>query len=155
MPLRAIREQIASAVDLIVHTARLKDGSRKITTITEVYGIEDDEILTQDIFVFEQTGHARRQDRGRAHADRAPADVHGPVRAQRHRAAAGRVRDPGEKDAKPISTRALKARWGGSAAAEAQDASAATVGRGRVVKAGGMVYIVVDRPDRPGDRRRS
>src|ERR687890_2190233 len=56
MPLRAIREQIASAVDLIVHTARLKDGSRKIVNITEVYGIEDDEILTQDIFVFEQTG---------------------------------------------------------------------------------------------------
>ena len=56
MPLRAIREQIASAVDLIVHTARLKDGSRKIVNITEVYGIEDDEILTQDIFAFEQTG---------------------------------------------------------------------------------------------------
>ena len=56
LPLRAIREQIASAVDLIVHTARLKDGSRKIINITEVYGIEDDEILTQDIFAFEQTG---------------------------------------------------------------------------------------------------
>src|SRR5262245_24777971 len=54
LPLRAIREQIASAVDLIVHTARLKDGSRKITHITEVYGIEDDEILTQDIFEFQQ-----------------------------------------------------------------------------------------------------
>ena len=56
LPLRAIREQIASAVDLIVHTARLKDGSRKVVNITEVYGIEDDEILTQDIFAFEQTG---------------------------------------------------------------------------------------------------
>ena len=56
LPLRAIREQIASAVDLIVHTARLKDGTRKIVNITEVYGIEDDEILTQDIFAFEQTG---------------------------------------------------------------------------------------------------
>ena len=56
LPLRAIREQIASAVDLIVHTARLKDGTRKIVNITEVYGIEDDEILTQDIFEFEQTG---------------------------------------------------------------------------------------------------
>ena len=56
LPLRAIREQIASAVDLIVHTARLRDGSRKIVNITEVYGIEDDEILTQDIFAFEQTG---------------------------------------------------------------------------------------------------
>jgi pilus assembly protein CpaF len=56
LPLRAIRDQIASAVDLIVHTARLKDGSRKIVNITEVYGIEDDEILTQDIFVYQQTG---------------------------------------------------------------------------------------------------
>ncbi len=56
MPLRSIREQIASAVDLIVHTARLGDGSRKIINITEVYGIEDDQILTQDIFEFKQTG---------------------------------------------------------------------------------------------------
>ena len=56
LPLRAIREQIASAVDIIVHTARLKDGSRRITNITEIYGIEEDEILTQDIFAFEQTG---------------------------------------------------------------------------------------------------
>ena len=55
MPLRAIREQIASAVDLIVHTARLKDGTRKVVNITEVYGIEDDDILTQDVFAFEQT----------------------------------------------------------------------------------------------------
>src|SRR5438034_5121158 len=56
LPLRAIREQIASAVDLIVHTARLKDGTRKIVNITEIFGIEDDEILTQDIFIFDQTG---------------------------------------------------------------------------------------------------
>ena len=56
MPLRSIREQIASAVDLIVHTARLGDGTRKIVNITEVYGIEDDQILTQDIFEFKQTG---------------------------------------------------------------------------------------------------
>ena len=56
LPLRAIREQIASAVDLIVHTARLRDGTRKIVNITEVYGIDDDEILLQDIFAFEQTG---------------------------------------------------------------------------------------------------
>jgi pilus assembly protein CpaF len=55
LPLRSIREQIASAVDLIVHTARLKDGGRKVVNITEVYGIEEDEILTQDIFEFEQS----------------------------------------------------------------------------------------------------
>ena len=57
LPLAAIREQIASAVDLIVHTARLKDGTRKITNITEIYGVEDDEVLTQDVFVFEQTAY--------------------------------------------------------------------------------------------------
>jgi pilus assembly protein CpaF len=56
LPLRAIREQIASAVDLIVHQNRLKDGSRKIVNITEVQGMEGDVIVMQDVFVFEQTG---------------------------------------------------------------------------------------------------
>jgi pilus assembly protein CpaF len=56
LPLRAIREQMSAAVDLIVHTARLKDGSRKIVTITEVLGMDGDEIVTQDIFTWEQTG---------------------------------------------------------------------------------------------------
>jgi pilus assembly protein CpaF len=56
LPVRAIREQIASAVDLIVHQARLKDGTRKIINITEVQGMEGDTIVMQDVFVFEQTG---------------------------------------------------------------------------------------------------
>jgi pilus assembly protein CpaF len=56
LPVRAIREQIASAVDLIVHQARLKDGTRKIVAITEVQGMEGDVIVMQDVFVFEQTG---------------------------------------------------------------------------------------------------
>jgi pilus assembly protein CpaF len=56
LPVRAIREQIASAVDLIVHQSRLKDGTRKITNITEVQGMEGDTIVMQDVFVFEQTG---------------------------------------------------------------------------------------------------
>jgi len=55
LPLRAIREQISSAVDLIVHQNRLKDGSRKIVNITEVQGMEGDVIVMQDVFVFEQT----------------------------------------------------------------------------------------------------
>jgi pilus assembly protein CpaF len=55
LPLRAIREQIAAAVDLIVHQERLKDGTRKITAITEVQGMEGDVIVMQDVFVFEQT----------------------------------------------------------------------------------------------------
>jgi pilus assembly protein CpaF len=58
LPLKAIREQIASAVDLIVHQNRLKDGSRKIVNITEVQGMEGDVIVMQDVFVFEQTGVA-------------------------------------------------------------------------------------------------
>lgn len=56
LPVRAIREQIASAVDLIVQQARLKDGSRKVTRITEVQGMEGEVITLQDIFVFEQKG---------------------------------------------------------------------------------------------------
>jgi pilus assembly protein CpaF len=58
LPLRAIREQIASAVDLVVHQSRLKDGTRKITNITEVQGMEGDVIVMQDVFSFEQTGVA-------------------------------------------------------------------------------------------------
>jgi pilus assembly protein CpaF len=65
LPLRAIREQIASAVDLIVHQARLKDGSRKITNITEVQGMEGDVIVMQDVFVFEQTGVTEGHIQGR------------------------------------------------------------------------------------------
>ena len=56
LPVRAIREQIASAVDLIVQQSRLRDGSRRITYLTEVQGMEGDIITLQDIFVFEQTG---------------------------------------------------------------------------------------------------
>jgi pilus assembly protein CpaF len=65
LPLRAIREQISSAVDLIVHQNRLKDGTRKIVNITEVQGMEGDVIVMQDIFVFEQTGVEEGQIKGR------------------------------------------------------------------------------------------
>jgi pilus assembly protein CpaF len=65
LPLRAIREQIASAVDLIVHQSRLKDGTRKITNITEVQGMEGDVIVMQDVFVFEQTGIVEGKIQGR------------------------------------------------------------------------------------------
>jgi pilus assembly protein CpaF len=68
LPLRAIREQIASAVDLIVHQNRLKDGSRKIVNITEVQGMEGDVIVMQDIFVFEQTGVVEGKIQGRLKA---------------------------------------------------------------------------------------
>ena len=56
LPVRAIREQIASAVDLIVQQTRLRDGSRKITYLTEVQGMEGDIITLQDIFIYEQNG---------------------------------------------------------------------------------------------------
>jgi len=56
LPIRAIREQTSSAIDLIVQQSRLRDGSRKITYITEVLGMEGDIIVLQDIFRFEQTG---------------------------------------------------------------------------------------------------
>lgn len=56
LPLRAIREQIASALNLIVHQERMRDGSRKVVNITEVVGMEGDTIVTQDLFTFEQTG---------------------------------------------------------------------------------------------------
>jgi pilus assembly protein CpaF len=56
LPLRAIREQVASAVDLIVHQDRMRDGSRRITSVTEVQGMEGDVIVMQDIFTFEYEG---------------------------------------------------------------------------------------------------
>lgn len=56
LPVKAIREQIAGAIDLIIQQSRLKDGSRKITNITEVQGLEGDIIVLQDIFEFEQKG---------------------------------------------------------------------------------------------------
>lgn len=56
LPIKAIREQIASAVDLIIQQSRLRDGSRKITYITEVQGMEGDVIVLQDLFRFEQDG---------------------------------------------------------------------------------------------------
>ena len=56
LPVKAIREQIASAIDLIVQQSRLRDGSRKLTYLTEVQGMEGDVITLQDIFIFDQTG---------------------------------------------------------------------------------------------------
>ncbi len=56
LPSRAIREQIASAVDIIIHESRLSDGSRKVVAISEVTGLEGQQIVMQDIFTFRQTG---------------------------------------------------------------------------------------------------
>ena len=57
LPMRAIREQIASAIELIVHAERLRDGTRKVVNITEVAGMEGDVVTLTDLFIFEQTGY--------------------------------------------------------------------------------------------------
>lgn len=56
LPLKVVRQQTASAVDLIVQQTRLKDGTRKVTSITEVAGMEGDTVVLTDVFKFEQTG---------------------------------------------------------------------------------------------------
>jgi enamine deaminase RidA (YjgF/YER057c/UK114 family) len=140
LPLRAIREQIASAVDLIVHTARLKDGSRRIVSITEVYGIEDDEILTHDIFSFEQTGFVN----GKIQGALKPTGVRPTFMDQF--AATGIKLPPGEfgipafDPAKPGPARIGKGRIVAGEANRAVDA-VEKAGKTRVVSAGGMVYV--------------
>ncbi|MDR3576362.1 MAG: CpaF family protein [Anaerolineaceae bacterium] len=56
LPVRAIREQISSAIDLVIHQSRMRDGTRKVTSVTEVSGMEGDIITMTDIYVFEQLG---------------------------------------------------------------------------------------------------
>ncbi|MFZ5642255.1 MAG: CpaF family protein [Bacillota bacterium] len=56
LPVKAIRDQVASAIDLIIQQSRFRDGSRKITHITEIQGMEGEVIVLQDIFTFRQTG---------------------------------------------------------------------------------------------------
>jgi pilus assembly protein CpaF len=65
LPVRAIREQISSAINLIVHLDRMRDGSRKIVQIAEVQGMEGDIITMTDLFVFEQTGFEKNRISGR------------------------------------------------------------------------------------------
>jgi pilus assembly protein CpaF len=56
LPLKAIREQVASSIELIVHMERMKDGTRKVVQISELQGLEGDQYVMQDLFVFRQTG---------------------------------------------------------------------------------------------------
>lgn len=65
LPHRAIREQIAMAIDLIVQTARMRDGSRKIVSLTEIQGLEGEVITTTELFKFEQYGMENGQIVGR------------------------------------------------------------------------------------------
>lgn len=72
LPLRAIREQIASAVDVIVQQARLRDGTRRIVKVSEVIGMEGDSIVLQDLFEFVETG---RDESGRVLGEHKPTGV--------------------------------------------------------------------------------
>jgi enamine deaminase RidA (YjgF/YER057c/UK114 family) len=139
LPLRAIREQIASAIDLIVHTARLKDGTRKIVNITEVFGIDDDEILTQDIFVFQQSDFRD----GKIYGELKPTNIRPTFMAQFKKQGVtlpeGEFGIPPEDPNKP--DRSLKARLNTGDAGVTAIAKVLGVGLGKVVKAGGMVYV--------------
>jgi len=53
LPIRAIREQVASAVDLIIHQERMRDGARRVTQVSEVIGMEGEIVTLQDLFVFD------------------------------------------------------------------------------------------------------
>ena len=55
LPLKAIREQLASAIELVVHLERMRDGTRRVAYVSEVQGMEGESIVMQDLFEFEQT----------------------------------------------------------------------------------------------------
>jgi pilus assembly protein CpaF len=141
LPLRAIREQIASAVDLIVHTSRLQDGTRKIVNITEVYGIEDDEILTHDIFAFEQTGIHD----GRIEGQLKPTGIRPTFMGQFKKSGVtlppGEYGIPAEDPKNSRRVVPLKGRWGASDKAQTVDSAVLRIGLGRAVAAGGMIYV--------------
>ncbi|HEY5629683.1 MAG TPA: CpaF family protein, partial [Candidatus Limnocylindrales bacterium] len=141
LPLRTIREQIASAVDLIVHTARLKDGSRKVMNITEVYGIEDESILTQDVFEFQQTGV---DENGKIVGDLRPTGVR-PTFMPKFAASGielppGEFGIPAEDAAHPVKARIGKGRSIGIDQG-ADHARRLDFGLGTAHAAGGMVYV--------------
>jgi enamine deaminase RidA (YjgF/YER057c/UK114 family) len=140
LPMRAIREQIASAVDVIVHTARLRDGSRKIVSITEVLGTEDDDILTQEVFAFVQTGFHD----GKVEGSLRPTGIRPTfMRAFKVR---GIHLPPGEfgippEDPSQPPARVGKSRWAPSLVSQPVEEVASVLGLGRSVVAGGMVYL--------------
>jgi enamine deaminase RidA (YjgF/YER057c/UK114 family) len=140
LPLRAIREQIASAVDVIVHTARLRDGSRKITSITEVYGLEDDDILTQEIFAFEQSGFHD----GRVEGALKPTGVRptfmGIFKSRGVPLPPGEYGIPPEDPSAPAA-RAGKSRWNLGASGGSTYRLPLDVGLGSALTAGGMAFI--------------
>ena len=152
LPLRAIREQIASAVDVIVHTARLRDGSRKIVSITEVLGTEDDDILTQEIFSFVQTAFRD----GKVEGDLRPTGIR-PTFMNAFKVR-GISLPPGDfgippEDPNQPPARVGKSRWGPGLASRPVEEASLLVGLGRAVVAGGMVYVSAVGPVDPESGR--
>ena len=141
LPLRSIREQITSAVDLIVHTARLKDGTRKIVNITEIYGIEDDEILTQDVFAFEQTGVRDGKIEGLLKPTGIRPTFMGKFKANGIELPPGEFGIPPADPTQASQARPGKGRWVAGEAVLQPDATKPAIGYGRAVKAGGMIYV--------------
>ncbi len=140
LPLRAIREQIASAVDVIVHTARLRDGSRKIVSITEILGTEDEDILTQEIFHFVQTAYRD----GRIEGHLQPTGVR-PTFMHAFKVR-GITMPPGDfgippEDPSQPPARVGKSRWAASLVSQPAEEVASVMSLGRSVVAGGMVYV--------------
>jgi enamine deaminase RidA (YjgF/YER057c/UK114 family) len=152
LPLRAIREQIASAVDVIVHTARLRDGSRKIVSITEVLGTEDDDILTQEIFSFVQTAFRD----GKVEGDLRPTGIR-PTFMNAFKVR-GISLPPGDfgippEDPNQPAARVGKSRWGSGLAPRPVEEATMLVGLGRAIVAGGMVYVSAVGPVDPESGR--
>jgi pilus assembly protein CpaF len=139
LPLRAIRDQIASAVDLIVHTARLKDGSRKIVNITEVYGIDDDEILVQDIFEYQQTGMKDGKVVGNLQPTGIRPTFMSKFKSRGIQLPPGEYGIPPADPSRPDQMHKGKGRWTNGESDQPLDAPG--LGGGRLVTAGGMVYV--------------
>jgi pilus assembly protein CpaF len=149
LPLRAIREQIASAVDLLVHVARLKDGSRRIVNITEVVGIEDDEIITDDVFAFEQTDYRDGKVIGELKPTGYRPTFMGVFKAAGVELPPGEFGIPPADQARKRPPRAIKGRFALGDQSQPTAASRLPSGFGRAVSAGGMVYINAIGPTDP------
>ena len=140
LPMQAIREQIASAVDVIVHTARLRDGSRKIVSITEIYGVEDDDILTQEIFKFEQTGVRDGKIQGSLKPTGLRPTFMDAFRVRGIELPPDEYGIPPEDPEKPAVSKG-KSRWGLGESARKAAAKRVPVDQGRAIVAGGMAYV--------------
>ena len=94
LPVRVIREQMASALDMIVHLTRLRDGTRRVTHVSEVMGMEGDVVVLQDIYTFDFAAGIDEEGRFRGGSEehRHPAVVLGEAQRLRHRARAVAVR---------------------------------------------------------------